>query len=100
MALHFIPIVKDKPLVDHIDRNVLNNNINNLRWVNSSENCSNRNAYKNSYFNERYISYINNKGYEYYLISIRQKKYQKCFNMKKYNLNDVIKIRDSIICQN
>jgi hypothetical protein len=28
--------------VDHIDRNILNNDIKNLRWVTPSENCHNR----------------------------------------------------------
>ena len=35
----------NKPCIDHIDRNPQNNNIENLRWVTTSENNRNRSAY-------------------------------------------------------
>jgi hypothetical protein len=38
----FIPNPEDKPLVDHIDNNITNNNAYNLRWCTSSENQQNR----------------------------------------------------------
>ena len=48
IALQFIendaPEIKNQ--VDHIDRNKLNNDINNLRWVNNSENQKNRSSFK------------------------------------------------------
>ena len=37
---------KDKYIVDHVDRNNQNNNVDNLRWVNHSENMINRSSWK------------------------------------------------------
>ena len=42
LARHFIPNPNNLPQVDHIDRNPLNNSIENLRWVSASENNRNR----------------------------------------------------------
>ena len=46
IAIEFIPNPHNKPQINHIDGNSLNNNINNLEWVTDSENKYH--AYKNN----------------------------------------------------
>ena len=41
VALAFLPTIEGKAFVDHIDRDKLNNNLSNLRWVTRSENHRN-----------------------------------------------------------
>ena len=45
LARHFIPNPNNLPQVDHIDRNPLNNSIDNLRWISASDNGRNKSRY-------------------------------------------------------
>ena len=47
VAEHFVEGYSDGKVVDHIDRNYLNNIASNLRWVTQRENCWNRTDTKN-----------------------------------------------------
>ena len=58
VALAFIPLVEGKECIDHIDANPLNNHVENLKWVNKSENGLNPNnkVRKDNKLGERNIS--------------------------------------------
>ena len=97
LGICYIDNSNNELFIDHINRDKSDNRIENLRWVNKSENNSNRSAYKNSKLKERYITIIESKGNTYYKITIRQQKFIKTYNINKYDLESVKKIRDSII---
>ena len=42
VASAFIPNLESKPYIDHINRDLLDNRVENLRWCTARENCANR----------------------------------------------------------
>lgn len=99
LAIAFIDNPDNKPAVDHIDRNKLNNNLDNLRWVTVSENGLNRSFQKNNKLKQKNIYVKKIRGSEYYILQIRRngKRFQKSFSKTKYSLEDVVKYRDEFL---
>jgi len=82
VAIHYIPNLNNYPQVDHIDRNKLNNDSSNLRWVNNSMNSLNRGYFKrndNKWGHTR-ISYTKSRNTWRY--RDRRKNIQKDFKNK------------------
>jgi hypothetical protein len=88
--------------IDHIDRNRINNRIDNLRWVSRSDNqinklydSHNNNPYKCIHYDEQNTT---KNPYSCWCIQIKNKKltYKKRFRTDKYTLDYVKKIRDDL----
>ena len=77
VAQTFIQNPENKPLIDHIDGNVKNNHVSNLRWATHSENGinkkmnpKNKTGYTGVKFDKRYNKYVSQISYNnkhYYL---------------------------------
>ena len=77
VAQEFIDNPENKKVVDHIDGDVLNNHVKNLRWVTHSENCRNQkrrsdntSGYRGISFHKRHKKYqcsILHEGHRYHL---------------------------------
>jgi len=75
--------------IDHIDKNPLNNNLENLRHCSKSENNCNTKVYKNNLLGIKNISLTKNKTYQVQIIK-NKKKYRKSFK----TLEEAILYRD------
>jgi len=71
IALHFIDNPNNYPVIDHIDRNRINNTIDNLRWCTYSTNSTNIRSKGGISIDK---SIINGKEYLYYRVCLNNKK--------------------------
>ena len=72
-------------IVDHIDRNQLNNNYQNLRWTNTSGNNRNRSTYHNNTSGTTGVNYESrSNSWIAYWHDKDMKKQQKGFSVNKY----------------
>ena len=67
VALHYIHNPDNKPMVDHINRDKIDNRLENLRWVTSSENGQNTDKYITNTIGHKNITYHKrDKRYQYF----------------------------------
>ena len=71
VALCFLDNPDNKPCVDHIDRNIINNKVENLRWCSRQQNQMNRDKQKNNTSGFKGVSY--NKQNQKWLAKIQNK---------------------------
>jgi len=86
VAKQFIPNPDNLPLIDHIDRNRLNNNVDNLRWVSMRQNQLNTKDTKHPYIYKQ-----NNKTYRVAIDIKKQEVYSSCHK----DLDEAILVRDA-----
>jgi hypothetical protein len=97
----FIPNPEGKPWIDHIDRNRLNNSLDNLRWVTCSENNQNMSLSSNNTSGEQNIHKAFNHGKPIWrvMIEVKGKEYKKVFHRDLESENipqKVIDMRDKM----
>ena len=82
VAIHYIPNPNNYKEVDHFDRNPLNNDISNLRWVTSSENSQNRGMISTNKSGIKNISYHKRYNLWRYVKEINGNSFEKRFKTK------------------
>lgn len=101
VALHYVENTNPEmySIVDHIDRNKMNNNKDNLRWADQSINRANCAAYSNTGHKNIHRQSQHGGKYEYWLVYIRRKDklHFKTFNCKEHKIYKAIKWRDDVL---
>ena len=99
VALHYLPNPNDKTDADHINRNKLDNRVENSKWVTREEKNINRNLMKNNSTGLRhiYVKLKKNRSTANWLIYITRSKnklFYKELSTNKYTLEEVVRIRN------
>ena len=90
LAIQYLPNFNNLPMVDHIDRNKLNNSLDNLRWASARTNNLNMDKIPKSGHQNIYID-----NYNQCIVNIRFN--GKRYNKRFYTLNEAIDWRDKTI---
>tara|TARA_R110000824_G_scaffold92450_1_gene224290 strand:- start:422 stop:895 length:474 start_codon:yes stop_codon:yes gene_type:complete len=94
LAKTYIENPENKPYIDHMDQNKLNNSLDNLRWATHSENMRNVNLRKDNKLKQRNITLVPAKyvvEFQINKVGEPRKRKTKTFN----NLEDAIIWRDA-----
>lgn len=100
VALTYIPNENELPQIDHIDRDRLNNCVENLRWVDVIQQLENRigwGKHKKYIYFEKGTSKKN--PYSSWVLQIKNSKLKlkKRFSSDKFTLQDVIEYRNNML---
>jgi hypothetical protein len=97
VASHFIPNIDNKPYVDHIDGDIVNNHVSNLRWATGSENIINQKRSSRNTSGEKNVSWqkLNNK-WQVILTVDGRLKYFGCFKDKNEAVAEARRLREEI----
>ena len=87
LAQYYIPNPENKPEVDHIDRDIDNNHVSNLRWATGHENAENKGMNKTNTSGHENISYDNT-----------HKKWKFRYRKRGYNVQKYFKTKKEAIC--
>jgi len=82
VALHYINNPNNKRCVDHINRNKIDNRVENLRWATDFENSQNRTINKDNTSGYKNISYNKSSNYWEFSKLYRGKQIRKRFKSK------------------
>ena len=95
VALHYIPNPNNYPQVDHINRDKLDNRVENLRWANQSMQSINKGVQKNNELGLKNIHKDQMREYTYYVVVFKRNGllYRKYLKTKE----DAIKQRDLML---
>jgi hypothetical protein len=91
VAITFLPRIRGKDYVDHIDRDKTNNHVSNLRWVTAREN----NYHKEVMSNTGYRNITEIRGRFYVVIEVNRKRFKKSTS----TIEEAVKYRENIYQQ-